>query len=103
MVKKISEKDFKEATAKGVSVVDFSANWCGPCQMLAPVLEEISEELSGSVNCFNVDVDDNPELARAFRVMSIPAVVVLRDGVAVATSVGFKGKEEMMEFIKENM
>ena len=60
MVKKISQNEFNEVTASEVAVIDFSATWCGPCKMLAPVLEEVSEEYAGKVNFFNVDVDENP-------------------------------------------
>ena len=59
MVKKISQNEFNEVTASEVAVIDFSATWCGPCKMLAPVLEEVSEEYAGKVNFFNVDVDEN--------------------------------------------
>ena len=66
MVKKISQNEFNEVTASEVAVIDFSATWCGPCKMLAPVLEEVSEEYAGKVNFFNVDVDENPDLAMLF-------------------------------------
>ncbi|MBR1743145.1 MAG: thioredoxin, partial [Lachnospiraceae bacterium] len=65
MVKKISQDEF-EQTQSGVAVVDFSAVWCGPCKMVAPVLEELSEELDGKINFFNVDVDENQDLAEKY-------------------------------------
>ena len=80
MVKKISQNEFNEVTASEVAVIDFSATWCGPCKMLAPVLEEVSEEYAGKVNFFNVDVDENPDLAMQYKIMNIPALVVLKKG-----------------------
>ena len=83
MVKKITNNDLNEAK-KGAAVVDFSAVWCGPCQMLAPVMEELSEELSGKAEFYNADSDENMGLAQEYRIVSIPAVIVLKDGVEVA-------------------
>ena len=85
MVKKISQNEFNEVTASEVAVIDFSATWCGPCKMLAPVLEEVSEEYAGKVNFFNVDVDENPDLAMQYKIMNIPALVVLKKGEKVDT------------------
>ena len=72
MVKKITNNDLNEAK-KGAAVVDFSAVWCGPCQMLAPVMEELSEELSGKAEFYNADSDENMGLAQEYRIVSIPA------------------------------
>lgn len=91
MVKKITNNDLNEAK-KGAAVVDFSAVWCGPCQMLAPVMEELSEELSGKAEFYNADSDENMGLAQEYRIVSIPAVIVLKDGVEVARTVGFQPK-----------
>lgn len=77
MVKKITNNDLNEAK-KGAAVVDFSAVWCGPCQMLAPVMEELSEELSGKAEFYNADSDENMGLAQEYRIVSIPAVIVLK-------------------------
>ena len=97
MVKKISQNEFNEVTASEVAVIDFSATWCGPCKMLAPVLEEVSEEYAGKVNFFNVDVDENPDLAMQYKIMNIPALVVLKKGEKVDTQVGFAPKENIVE------
>ena len=103
MVKKINATEFKEEALKGVSVVDFSATWCGPCQMLAPVLEEVSEEMGEQVDFYNVDVDENSSLAIEYGIVSVPALLVLKDGVKQDILVGFKPKEVLMEEIRRSI
>ena len=103
MVKKISEREFEEAKGKEVAVIDFSAEWCGPCKMLAPVLEEVSEEMSECVSFYNVDVDENPDLAGQFGVTSIPALVILKDGEKADMQVGFQPKDGIVSFIKGSL
>ena len=82
----------------GVALVDFYADWCGPCKMLAPIIEEIATEHS-DILVGKVNVDDNPELAVKYGVMSIPTVLVFKDGEATARSVGFKTKEEILNLL----
>ncbi len=103
MVKKISEKEWNEVTEKKAAVVDFSAAWCGPCKMLAPVLEEVSEEMSDAVSFYNVDVDENPDLAQKFGITSIPALVVLKEGEKAGMQVGFLPKDGVVDFIKSQI
>ncbi len=103
MVKKISEAEFDGSVKEGYSVVDFSATWCGPCQMLAPVLEKVSEGLEGKVKFFAVDVDDAPGLCQKYGVMSVPAVFMFRDGEEVSQSIGFKPQEMIEQWINSNM
>ena len=76
-------------------LLDFWAPWCGPCRMLAPELKALADEYAGRVVVGKVNVDEEPELAAAFRVASIPTVVVIRDGKVVRTSVGYKTKEAL--------
>lgn len=102
MVKKITNNDMQEALEAKVALVDFSATWCGPCQMLAPVLDELSEEM-GEVSFFNVDVDENEELAGKYNIMNIPALVVLKQGETAAQTVGFQPKENLKQLIEEQM
>lgn len=101
MVKKISENEFKEAVASGIAVVDFSAEWCGPCKMLAPVLEAVSDELEGKINFFNVDVDDNFELAEGYGIINIPALLILKDGQKQEIQVGFQPKESILQCLEK--
>ena len=103
MVKKVDQSQFDEVRKSKAAVVDFSATWCGPCKMLAPVLEEVSEEYAGKVDFFNVDVDENPDLAMQYKIMNIPALVVLKKGEKVDTQVGFAPKENIVEFIKKQL
>ena len=74
-------------------LVDFWATWCMPCRMLAPVIEEIASENEGKIKVGKVNVDENPDLARKYRVMSIPTVLVFKNGELTATSVGVDSKE----------
>ena len=82
---------------KGVVLVDFYANWCGPCKMLRPILEE----LSSKVKIVSVDVDNNDRLAMSYGISSIPCVIKFNDGKEGTRSIGFKTKEEIMEMIED--
>ena len=99
MVKKISEDEFEEVRKQAVALVDFSATWCGPCKMIAPVLEEVSEQMDGKIAFYNVDVDENPNLAREYNIMSIPALVLLKEGKVANTHVGFVPKDAILTFL----
>jgi thioredoxin 1 len=103
MVKKISESEFSQVEEKKAAIIDFSAEWCNPCKMLAPVLEQVSEELDGKVDFFNVDVDENMGLATRFHIASIPAIVLLKDGKKAAITVGFQPKETLQQWIESNL
>ena len=99
MVKKINQSQFSEVEKSSCAIVDFSAEWSGPCKMLEPMLDEVAEEIT-DVDFYNVDVDENPALARNFWIMNIPAVVALKNGEVVGTSFGLVPKESMIDFIK---
>ena len=104
MVKKITAQEF-ETTAKksAVAVVDFSATWCGPCRMLAPILEEVSEKLAGQVDFYNVDVDEAPDLAGEYRVSSVPCLILLKSGALVDQSVGLRPADQIADWITSNL
>ena len=93
-----NEDNFKELVLDSTEpvLVDFWATWCGPCQMLAPALEGLSQQ----VKVVKVDVDENPQLAMAFQVSSIPTVVSFRDGKALKKSVGVVPGEKLLELLK---
>ena len=99
MVKQINQDQFNEAKESAVAVVDFFATWCGPCKMLGPVLEQLSDEMS-DVNFFKVDVDDNGALAQQFGITNIPAVAILKNGELQELSVGFKPADAMKSVIE---
>ena len=94
---------FAEETKEGVVLVDFWATWCGPCKMIAPVLEELASEYGEKVKIVKVDVDENQETAAKFEVMSIPSLFVLKDGEVVEKTLGFKPKEALEELINPHI
>ena len=82
-------------------VVDFWAEWCGPCKQIAPILEEISAEHGDNIAITKLNVDDNPDLAMKYNVMSIPTLLVFKDGNLVKTMVGAKGKGQLLSELEE--
>jgi thioredoxin 1 len=82
-------------------LVDFWAEWCGPCKMIAPVLEELSVEHEGKLSIAKLDVDNNPGIAMRFNVMSIPTLLVFKDGEPVKRLVGAKGKGQLLQDLAE--
>lgn len=96
MVKRINETGFENEAKKGLSLVDFNATWCGPCKMLSPVLEELSEE-TPAMNFYAVDVDECVSLAMEYGISSIPALLILRDGVKQEMLIGFRPKASLQE------
>ena len=103
MVKKINEAEFSEVKNSKFAVVDFNATWCGPCKMLGPVLEEVSEELGAKADFFAVDVDDNQSLAIKNKIQSIPAIVIYKDGEPVDRQIGFIPKAQLIDFINRSI
>lgn len=85
---------------KGTVLLDFWAGWCGPCMMLSPAVSEIAEELDGKIKVGKVNVDEQPELSVAFKVESIPLLVVVKDGVIQKQSVGVIPKNSILEMLK---
>ena len=96
----LSDTNFVSETKQGLVVVDFFATWCGPCQILGPILEDVSKELDG-VKIFKVDVDENEQTARNFGVMSIPTIVILKDGQEIDRHVGLMNRTSLVEWIKQ--
>ncbi len=96
----LTKDNFQEEVlkAKKPVLVDFWATWCGPCQMEAPVLEELAAERS-DVIIGKVNVDDEPELANAFRVNSIPTLILFNNGEAVRAAIGYRTKDQLIEMI----
>jgi len=96
----VNKNNFREEVLNSEKKVllDFWAPWCGPCRMVGPVLEEIAKERS-DVKVVKINVDDQPELAREFRVMSIPALFVMKDGVVVNQAVGARPKGQILALL----
>lgn len=98
----VTDQDFTEESAEGLVLADFWAPWCGPCKMIAPVLEEIDGEMNDKVKIIKLDVDDNQETAGKYGVMSIPTLLLLKDGNVVDQVVGFQPKEALVELINKH-
>ena len=93
------ETDFFELIKNDLVLVDFYATWCGPCRMISPIIDEISKEKE-ELTIIKVDVDKFPNLASKYGIMSIPTLILFKDGVEVKKNIGFMSKEEIEEFIK---
>ncbi len=98
-MKELTGANFAAETARGLTVVDFWASWCGPCRLLSPIVEELAGEMP-EVNFAKVNVDDEPDLANRFGINAIPTLVFLKGGTQVAQSVGLKTKEELRSQIE---
>lgn len=102
MAKEIMTEEFSSFIQQDKPVlVDFWAPWCGPCRMLAPVIEEVSNEYGDSISVGKVDVDKCPDLAQQFRVMSIPTLILFKDGKVVDQQMGYKPKAALEDMIKK--
>ena len=97
-----TDQTFSTDTASGVVLADFWAPWCGPCKMIAPVLEELDAEMGDKVKIVKLDVDENQETAGKYGVMSIPTLIVFKDGEVVDKVVGFQPKEALAELLSKH-
>jgi len=97
----LTDTNFNEEVkgADGPVLVDFWAEWCGPCKMIAPILEEIANEQAGKIRIAKLNVDDAPETAQQFQVMSIPTLILFKDGEVQKRVVGARGKGQLLEEI----
>lgn len=97
----INENEFDSTIENGLVLVDFFATWCGPCRMVAPVLEDLQAKYEGRVNIVKVDVDASQQLAIRFGVQSIPTLLLFKDGKLVETQIGFAGGPQIEQlFLK---
>lgn len=102
MAKAITDATFEAETKEGLVLVDFWATWCGPCRMQAPILEKLSEELSGDeLKILKMDVDENPETARAFGIMSIPTLLFKKDEQVVKQVAGVHTAAQIKAIVAE--
>ena len=101
MAKHLKTAEFDEAVkAAPVAMVDFWAEWCGPCKMLSPAIEELAAQYEGRALVAKVNVDEEPDLARRFGIMSIPTVIGFKNGQAVGKIVGVRAKEDLVALVK---
>ena len=96
-------EEFDALAANGVTIVDFYADWCGPCKMLAPELEKLADAYDGKVKVAKINVDHERELAASFHVSSIPALFILKDGVVVAETLGYRPYPALAQWLNDNM
>ncbi|MCJ7829724.1 thioredoxin [Patescibacteria group bacterium] len=101
MIINLNDKNFEENVLKSSLpvLVDFWAPWCGPCQMVGTIIEELAEENEGKIKVGKVNVDESPQTAGKYGVMSIPTVILFKEGKEVARKVGFEGKEAYLKII----
>ncbi|MHA7967796.1 thioredoxin [Paenibacillus sp. CAU 1782] len=99
----LTKDTFSESVKAGVSLVDFWAPWCGPCKTQLPIVEELSSELAGQATIAKINVDEEPELASQFGVMSIPTLILFKDGQPVDKMVGLQSKDSLKAKISNQL
>lgn len=104
MVNAITDATFQTEVldSKGLTLIDLWAPWCGPCVMLSPILEELAEEMKDKVKVIKMNVDENPQTAQAHQVMSIPTVMLFKDGKLVEKLIGVQAKQSYIEVINKH-
>ncbi len=103
MAQVLSVKDFASTIqqAQHPVLIDFYADWCGPCKMVSPIVEELAGQYEGQLDVYKVNVDDSPEIAGQYQIMSIPTLMFFKNGVSVRTQIGFVPKPVLENMIKE--
>ena len=96
MILNLNEETFDEKTSTGITLVDFYADWCGPCKQMSPTLNEMAEQYGNQITIAKVNVDANPTLSKRFGVRGIPMFVVMKDGEEVKRTTGRKSKQELV-------
>jgi thioredoxin 1 len=99
----LNESNFDDSVKDGVVLVDFSAEWCGPCKMLTPIIEELANDYSAKAKICKVDIDKDDALAMRFNVRGVPTVLIYKDGEVVETLVGFRSKDDFKKILDSNI
>lgn len=103
MAQKFNDGNFQTEVLdyKGLALIDFFADWCGPCKMMAPIIDGLATEYEGKVKIGKVNIDENMGLAQKYKVMSIPTIILFKDGEVKETTVGAVSKDKLVEIIKK--
>jgi thioredoxin 1 len=102
-VKTFTDGDFDEQTKSGVVLVDFWAEWCGPCRRIAPIVDELATHFDGRATVGKMNVDENPTVPQRFMVRGIPTLLLFKNGDLKETIVGLKGKEELAQLVERHL
>ena len=97
----LTDSNFEKEIASGLVLVDFWAPWCGPCKMLSPIIQEVARELA-PIKVGKLNVDENPETAQKFEIMSIPTVMLFKDGEVIETVIGFRSKDFYLDIVEKH-
>jgi thioredoxin 1 len=103
LIKHFSDGEFENQIKHGVTLVDFHANWCGPCRTLAPVLEQVAKDVSGKAVIGKIDIDNEQKTAAQFQITSVPTMILFKNGKEVGRLVGLRTADAVKEFIKSAM
>ena len=96
----VTELDFEEIIGgEELTIIDFSATWCMPCRMLAPILEQVADKMV-NVNFYNLDIDENEEIAKRYRIFSVPTLLAFKQGKVIDSLVGLNSYDEVLKFVK---